>query len=158
MLRRALTSFVAPSTATAARAAARLTSTSTTATHGPLFRRSLTAAAALSATRGVSLRTASFSAPGGGGAGDASSSPLDSNSKSDAFATQHFDLQDVDADRLTHFFWDRGEEAGGSPYLADDFMAGEMDEVMLMGEDNFENAWFVDPRDRRLLFNEYLYN
>lgn len=97
------------------------------------------------------------SSPGGGGSSGSAGSrqPLDSD-KSDVFSSQHFDLQDVDADRLTHFFWDRNED-GGSPYMMDDTMVSELDEVLLMSEDNFENAWFVDPRDRRLLFNEYLY-
>lgn len=68
-------------------------------------------------------------------------------------SSTYFDIQDVDADRLTHFYWDRGEDSG-SPYddmLLSHFLSGESDEW------TGEGLGFVDGRDHELLEQEYLH-
>ncbi|KAG5497798.1 hypothetical protein GH5_02588 [Leishmania sp. Ghana 2012 LV757] len=63
-----------------------------------------------------------------------------------------FDVQDVDADRLTHFYWDSNEDAD-TPYdpLLDSLLGeGEADEWA------GESLAFVDERDQSLLDGEYL--
>ncbi|CBZ28708.1 conserved hypothetical protein [Leishmania mexicana MHOM/GT/2001/U1103] len=77
--------------------------------------------------------------------------PHDSNTEdiSNAF----FDVQDVDADRLTHFYWDSNDDAD-TPYdtvsLDRPFGEGEADEWA------GESLAFVDERDQLLLGEEYL--
>ncbi|CCW67942.1 unnamed protein product [Phytomonas sp. Hart1] len=74
--------------------------------------------------------------------------PMEKNLEGE-FASKHFDFQDVDADRLTHFYWDRSED--GNPYQsAPDFQ--------WMGEDEFEqdNLAHISLEDRKYLTSEYL--
>ncbi|CCW61759.1 unnamed protein product [Phytomonas sp. EM1] len=71
------------------------------------------------------------------------------NDPEGGFASKHFDFQDVDADRLTHFYWDRNED--GNPYQV-------VPEFQWMGEDEFEqdNLTHVSMEDRKYLISEYL--
>lgn len=78
--------------------------------------------------------------------GIGSRNPHDSNAT--PRASRHFDVEDVDADRLTHFYWD-GEEL--SPYELMHLM-----EAMDEGDEWVgEVIYSVDPRDRPLLESEY---
>lgn len=77
--------------------------------------------------------------------------PHDSNTED--LSNTFFDVQDVDADRLTHFYWDSNDNAD-SPYdtaLLDSLLGeGEFDEW------SGESLMFVDERDQPLLEEEYL--
>jgi hypothetical protein len=77
--------------------------------------------------------------------------PHDSNTEDTS--NTFFDVQDVDADRLTHFYWDSNDDAD-SPYdaaLLDSLLGeGEADEW------SGESPSFVDERDQQLLDVEYL--
>ncbi|KAG5472250.1 hypothetical protein LSCM1_03649 [Leishmania martiniquensis] len=74
------------------------------------------------------------------------------DSNTEDISNTFFDVQDVDADRLTHFYWDSNEDAN-TPYdpLLDSFLGeGEADEWA------GESLAFVDERDQSLLDEEYL--
>ncbi|KPI89782.1 hypothetical protein ABL78_1162 [Leptomonas seymouri] len=77
--------------------------------------------------------------------------PHDSNTED--ISNHFFDVQDVNADRLTHFYWDSNDEADTpyDPLLSDSLLGeGEMDEWLR------ESLMFVDERDLQLLEKEYL--
>ena len=75
------------------------------------------------------------------------------DSNTEDVSNTFFDVQDVDADRLTHFYWDSNDDAD-TPYdagLLDSWQGeGEMDEW------SGESLRFVDKRDHPLLDEEYL--
>ncbi|KAH9580080.1 hypothetical protein LSM04_007586 [Trypanosoma melophagium] len=68
------------------------------------------------------------------------------NSNSDELTSTYFDMQDVDADRLNHRYWD----SFGMPY--DDMLL--LDELIL--ENGVDITEQIPMRDRRLLLGEYL--
>ncbi|KPA83002.1 hypothetical protein ABB37_02735 [Leptomonas pyrrhocoris] len=77
--------------------------------------------------------------------------PHDSNTEDSS--NTFFDVQDVNADRLTHFYWDSNDEAD-TPYDASlwDSLLGEGE----LDEWSGESLTFVDERDHQLLEKEYL--
>ncbi|GET90614.1 hypothetical protein, conserved [Leishmania tarentolae] len=77
--------------------------------------------------------------------------PHDSNTED--ISNTFFDVQDVDADRLTHFYWDSNDDAD-TPYgiASLDNLLGEGEADEWAGE----SLAFVDERDQLLLDEEYL--
>ncbi|CAJ1010478.1 hypothetical protein Q4I28_005792 [Leishmania naiffi] len=75
------------------------------------------------------------------------------DSNTEDISNTYFDVQDVDADRLTHFYWDSNDDADTpySDFTLDNFFGeGEGDEWA------GESLAFVDERDQPLLDEEYL--
>lgn len=76
------------------------------------------------------------------------------DSTTEDISNTFFDVQDVDADRLTHFYWDSNDNADTpyDPFLLDSLLGeGEMDEW------SGESLAYVDERDQQLLEEEYLH-
>ncbi|KAG5498541.1 hypothetical protein JKF63_02827 [Porcisia hertigi] len=75
------------------------------------------------------------------------------DSNKEDISSTFFDVQDVDADRLTHFYWDSNDDAD-TPYdalsLGSFFGESEADEWP------GDSLAFVDDRDHPLLDEEYL--
>ncbi|KAK7200629.1 hypothetical protein NESM_000119100 [Novymonas esmeraldas] len=76
------------------------------------------------------------------------------DSHTEELGNTFFDVQDVDADRLTHFYWDSSDDAD-APYDVSWLVNGA-------GEGEAGDEWageslaFVDARDQPLLDDEYL--
>lgn len=66
-------------------------------------------------------------------------------------SSQYFDLQDVDADKLTSYYWDL-DSAGMSPYSYE-FMDEDMNGMSECADEPID---FVNMTDRELLKREYL--
>lgn len=79
--------------------------------------------------------------------------PNANDSNTEDVSHTFFDVQDVDADRLTHFYWDSNDNAD-TPY--DTFLLDSLLSEGYGDEWSRESLAFVDERDHQLLEDEYL--